>query len=127
LDYKLPISVKGIILKENKVILLRNERNEWELPGGRLEHGETLEKALTREINEELGIYCSIDKLNDVWVYEVYQDREVLIITFICNSADSSNVVISNEHLEYKWFPVSELESLNMPQGYKDSIRRATS
>jgi hypothetical protein len=35
--YRFPISIKGVILKESKVILLKNERDEWELPGGKLE------------------------------------------------------------------------------------------
>jgi ADP-ribose pyrophosphatase YjhB (NUDIX family) len=36
---RLPVSVKGVVLDEEKVILLENERGEWELPGGRLEAG----------------------------------------------------------------------------------------
>lgn len=35
-----PVSVKGVALDAHeRVLLLRNERNEWELPGGRLEIG----------------------------------------------------------------------------------------
>lgn len=34
---KLPISVKGIVFQDGKVWLRRNERSEWELPGGKLD------------------------------------------------------------------------------------------
>ena len=34
------MSVKGVLLEDDRVVLLLNERDEWELPGGRLERGE---------------------------------------------------------------------------------------
>jgi ADP-ribose pyrophosphatase YjhB (NUDIX family) len=40
---RLPVSVKGVVLDDGgKAALLENERGEWELPGGRLEAGESL-------------------------------------------------------------------------------------
>ncbi|MFS0783156.1 NUDIX domain-containing protein [Bacillus sp. 1P06AnD] len=47
---KLPISIKGIITENNQVLLLKNDRDEWELPGGRLEGHEKPEECLKREI-----------------------------------------------------------------------------
>ena len=38
---KYPISIKGVLLLDGQVVLVQNDRNEWELPGGRLEIGET--------------------------------------------------------------------------------------
>jgi len=35
-----PVSVKGVAVQGGKVLLLENERSEWELPGGKLEVGE---------------------------------------------------------------------------------------
>jgi len=51
-----PVSVKGVIVRAGRVLLLRNERNEWELPGGRLEAGETPAQCVVREIGEAGGI-----------------------------------------------------------------------
>ena len=50
-----PVSVKAVVEVGGRVPLLRNERAEWELPGGRLEAGEELEAAVEREVREELG------------------------------------------------------------------------
>jgi len=37
-DARWPVSVKGVILDGDRVVLLRNERDEWELPGGDRRH-----------------------------------------------------------------------------------------
>ena len=50
-----PVSVKGVIVKAGLVLLLRNERDEWELPGGKLELGEDPARCAEREIAEEVG------------------------------------------------------------------------
>ena len=50
--YRFPVSVKGIVYFNGKVVLLKNERDEWELPGGKLELGETPEACVIREIEE---------------------------------------------------------------------------
>jgi ADP-ribose pyrophosphatase YjhB (NUDIX family) len=48
-----PVSVKGVVVRDGRVLLLRNDRAEWELPGGRLEPGETPPQCVVREIAEE--------------------------------------------------------------------------
>jgi 8-oxo-dGTP pyrophosphatase MutT (NUDIX family) len=39
-DPRWPVSMKGVVLISSRVALVRNDRDEWELPGGRLEPGE---------------------------------------------------------------------------------------
>ncbi len=52
----MPVSVKGVLFDHNRVILLKNERGEWELPGGRPEEGESPQSCLAREMTEELNL-----------------------------------------------------------------------
>src|SRR5262249_48865701 len=71
-----PVSVKGVVLHERGVVLVKNRRNEWELPGGKLEPGETLEACVAREIAEELGLTVRVGPVVDVWIYAVSPDLD---------------------------------------------------
>ena len=121
-----PVSIKGVIFKDGKVILLKNERDEWELPGGKLERGETSESCLAREIREELGFTVSVQQLLDVWQYEIFSDVVVLIVTYLCSPADTLDFQISNEHKQGAWFDLCDVGKINMPYGYKLSILTAS-
>ncbi|HBT18668.1 MAG TPA: hypothetical protein DEA52_01275, partial [Clostridiaceae bacterium] len=48
-------ALRGIALKEGKVLLLSNLRGDYKFPGGGLESFETDEEALKREVKEETG------------------------------------------------------------------------
>lgn len=51
------LAVKAIIVRDHKLLLVHEIGDAWwNLPGGGVEHGETLEEALTRELAEELGV-----------------------------------------------------------------------
>jgi 8-oxo-dGTP pyrophosphatase MutT (NUDIX family) len=51
-----PTSIKGVLLIDGQVLLVKNARDEWELPGGRIEPGEEHLQALAGEFAEELSI-----------------------------------------------------------------------
>ena len=54
------ISAGGVVLRGNEVLILKNHRNEWVLPKGHVEEGESLEMAALREVEEEAGVKCEI-------------------------------------------------------------------
>ncbi len=124
---KYPVSIKGILLINGKIVLLKNERNEWELPGGKLDPDETPEQCLVREIMEELNINTEIQSLIDVWVYNISSKVDVLIVTYLCKAliVDPLKMKISSEHKELGLFTPEEINMLNMPSGYKNSILQA--
>jgi ADP-ribose pyrophosphatase YjhB (NUDIX family) len=121
-----PISVKGVVVRRGRVLLLKNEREEWELPGGRLELGETPAEAVAREIREETTWMVTTGPLLDVWMYDVVQaERHVFIVTFGCHLIDGDQTpdpVISHEHKQIGEFTFDQVPDLVMPRGYKDSI-----
>lgn len=124
----MPISVKGILINsEGRVLLLKNERNYWELPGGRIEAGEQPEETVKREIAEETGMEVTVKQLVDAYVYEVIQDRHVFIVTYQCHFDEQQNIVISDEHREFAWFDVEKLNNVRIGERYLNSIQKALS
>jgi 8-oxo-dGTP pyrophosphatase MutT (NUDIX family) len=115
--------VKGVIIRGGKVVLLRNERDEWELPGGKLEVSESPEGCLEREIAEELQLTIEPQSILDSWTYTIVPGVHVLVLTYGCLESSLDEAVLSDEHKELRWFPLAEIDSLNMPEGYKASIR----
>jgi 8-oxo-dGTP pyrophosphatase MutT (NUDIX family) len=118
-----PVSIKGVLYEGGRVVLLENERGEWELPGGRLEAGEAPESCLAREVEEELGMAPEIGPLLDCWVYEVLPKREVLIVTYGLDRRDSSALRVSAEHRRIGLFSLDQIDRIRLPRGYRRAIR----
>jgi 8-oxo-dGTP pyrophosphatase MutT (NUDIX family) len=109
------VSVKGVLFQRDSVVLLENERAEWELPGGRLEPGETPEECLAREIAAELGCVVKVGPLLDCWVYEVVPARRVVIITYGVKRQNEGNLRLSHEHKALGFFQLSRSRKLRCP------------
>ncbi len=121
--FRFPVSVKGVVIRGGKVILVRDERDEWELPGGKLELSESPEVCLAREIAEELNLTIEPENILDSWLYTIVPGVHVLVLTYGCVETVEDDPVLSDEHNELRWFPLAEVDDLNMPDGYKASIR----
>jgi 8-oxo-dGTP diphosphatase len=125
-----PISVKGVVIHDGRVLLLRNERGEWDLPGGRPDPGEDHRTALRREVREETALVVEVGAALDEQLFEVLPDRFVRILPFECHLPAASNVALSHEHLETRWLPLVELgetiAGYRLPACYLAAIRQVT-
>ncbi|MFB6557513.1 NUDIX domain-containing protein [Streptomyces sp. NPDC056400] len=131
-----PVSIKGVALdREHRVLLLRNERDEWELPGGRLEIGpagggssaadSSPAQTLERELAEETGwrVTTGPQLETGTWIYQPIPGRRVLILTYGCIvHTPDQKPVLSHEHKELGLFHRDEVPELTMPDGYKRAI-----
>jgi 8-oxo-dGTP pyrophosphatase MutT (NUDIX family) len=117
-----PVSVKGVAVQGGRVLLLQNERNEWELPGGKLELREDPADCVVREIREEAGWEVTAGPLLDCWQYHIREGADVVIVTYGCHVLSTDPPLVSNEHQQAGLFAMSEIPDLVMPDGYKRSI-----
>jgi len=118
-----PVSIKGVLLVDGKALLVRNDRNEWELPGGRLEIGETHAQTLAREFKEELAINVEPLEFLDDYDFEVIPSRHVHIVTYGCRLRGAFKPALSAEHTAFGLHALTDLDRIRLPAGYARSIR----
>lgn len=119
----LPISIKGVLFIKGEVLLLRNERDEWELPGGRMDPGETHEETLVREFREELSIEVELRDRLDRYEFEVIPGSSVTIVTYGCRLRGEFAPRVSEEHTAFGLHALEDLERIPLPEGYRRSIQ----
>ena len=119
-----PISIKGVLLVDGRVLLVKNPRSEWELPGGRIEDGEDHSTTLSREFAEELAVDIAVADQIDSYLFEVIPGRHVFVITYGCTLAGEFKPKLSDEHTEHCLCPIERLSELNLPLGYRRSVEK---
>ncbi len=131
--YLVPISIKGIVFENGKVWLRHNERNEWELPGGKLDEGEQPEQTITRELLEELGFETEAVDIVQSHLYLIKSSNDeskgVLVVTYLCNLLKKTGgFEIEGEagNSKFEQFSLEQVKSLNMPEFYKEDILKAS-
>jgi len=119
-DY-IGVGVGALIFNEEGKILLalrgrkaKNERGKWEIPGGAVEFGETLEQAIMREVKEEMGIEIHVKQLLHVADHILEEEGQHWVSpTFICEIISGELGINEPEKCErLDWFSIEEADQL---------------
>jgi ADP-ribose pyrophosphatase len=114
------VGVGAVVFHENKILLVKRARppaqGQWAIPGGRLEVGETLQRAAEREILEEAGI-C-IRARHPLYTFDMIERDDDGSVRFHYVIVDLAAEYISGEPrasddaIEARWLSADELRSL---------------
>lgn len=107
------IGVFALIFNQGRVLLgLRRDIDWWNLPGGGMEAGETVDEALHREVLEETGLEVEVEQL--VGIYSKPQKQEV-VLTFRCRIVDGT-LHPTDEIRESRYFVPDALPHNTLPK-----------
>ena len=118
-------SAYGIIIKDNKILLLK-QTNGYDLPGGGMNMGETPEEAVIREVKEETGLAVKNPKLLAVGnsFYLAYgttdKFRQAIMLYYTCEyvGGELSTAGFDEAEQEYgvapQWLPTEELNFIKI-------------
>ena len=116
------LAASGIILQENKILLLqrsnytKNYPEYWGCPGGRAEKGETAEQNVIREVKEECNLNFSPTSILKTGVWQNRNYYRFL------GSWDGEIKIQELEVLDYNWFTYDEALKLKLSLDYKEII-----
>jgi 8-oxo-dGTP diphosphatase len=124
------VGVGAIIIEEGRVVLVKRGHppleGKWSIPGGVLEVGETLRKAVVREALEETGL--SVEPGELLGVFErVLPDEQgrmkyhYVLIDFLCRRV-AGELEAGDDASEVRWFRREELTPLDLARETEEVI-----
>ena len=111
--------VAAIIKKDNSYLIAQRNKNKymglkWEFPGGQVEPNETFHEALSREIQEELGIDINVD---EKIAEEKYKDDQINIILHYYLCSEKTGTIRLNEHENIAWVEKKDFNKFAFVEG----------
>ncbi|MEE8440546.1 MAG: (deoxy)nucleoside triphosphate pyrophosphohydrolase [Spirochaetia bacterium] len=112
------VVVAAVIVQGGKVLIAQRAAGSrfaglWEFPGGKVEHGETREEALRREIREELGVDISVRPEPPLETVEWdYDHARVLLVALRADIVHGTPLPL--DHAAIRWIAAEDLTDLQL-------------
>jgi len=113
------IAVKGFIINNGKVLLVKRTEDDvhapavWEIPGGRINPGENPINGLLRETKEETGLDIKVGRPFAVENFTSSDGFAITMIHFICSG--KGKITLSEEHTEFVWVKQEKILEIISP------------
>jgi len=105
------VSCKSFIVSDGKLLIIKRMPNDvhkpgvWEIPGGRMDLGESPFRGLPREVKEEVGLDIKVCQPLAVRHFVREDGQNITMLVFLCQPLNRE-VKLSQEHTEHEWIPV---------------------
>lgn len=131
------LGVKALISNKNKQVLLLkrahpSKQTDWDIPGGRIQKGESLLEALLREVREETG-FAHLDDIRPFGMFLTniripVQGGNVGLVfkVFHCQLSEAVDPILSEEHSGFEWLDPKEAAlhlSVQYPEEFLTSFK----
>lgn len=122
------LAVGAVVVDDERLLLVRRANppatDSWSVPGGRVEAGETLAEAVTRELREESGLEGACGRFIGVSeiVPEGEGDEHLVILDYEVTLFGSEEPVAGSDASEARWVPLGEVAELRLAPGLAEFL-----
>ena len=106
------VVVDAIVRRDDEILVLKRATGStagtWYFPGGDLEHGETPDEGVRRELREETGFEVENLRLFRAWHARRDDRLPVVALTYTCEAPPGAEPTLDHEHSEYRWIDPRE-------------------
>lgn len=110
---KVRLAGDAIIVKNGAILLARRCKEpflgKWDIPGGHIFVGETMEQCVAREVYEELGVQCKVGDLFGVYSDRGRDPRAASAVAFYFVDIKSEHFEANIEVNDFRYFPLDAL------------------
>lgn len=108
--------VASLMVRNKKILACQRKEDDvfglmWEFPGGKVKDGETYEAALTREMEEELGVQVGVGRLVGVFL-DRYKDNRIKV--YLYETFIKEGNLEARECRDFSFFRLRDLQKLNL-------------
>ncbi len=119
--------VGALIEREGRILVCQRTAGQahpgkWEFPGGKVESGETLQGALRRELEEELGIQATIGEEAERYEFVYPGKTPILLVFFRVRQYEGG--LENRVFARIEWSPPADLPSYDFLEGDVAFVRR---
>ena len=108
------VSTKGLVVRDDKILLVQEKDGRWELPGGGLEFEQEIIDSLKREFVEEMGVNVTEIVERPVYVWKQKREKDNRLFVGYRVEIDSLDFKRSDECTDIKFFSKEELKDINL-------------
>ena len=127
------VGVGGVVIHEGRALLIKRGseplKNQWSIPGGTLELGESIQEGVRRELREETGIEVRVGELIEVFD-RIFRDAageiqyHFVIVDYLCEKI-SGEASPASDVTDTAWVREEDLWNYKLTEAATRVIRKA--
>ena len=122
------LGVGAVVVDHDRLLLVKRARGwasgRWAVPGGKVELGESLAEALTRELREETGLDGVCGPLIG-WAEIVEPEAHFVILDFEVTLVTDGDPVAGDDAAEVRWVDLPDVAELDLVDGLAELLHDA--